>query len=203
MSLDPSRRSDAWAEVGPPDCAFAVGVPLTREDFDHDLAYPHQADYVPGLMRSYSGVDKDFVWERHYAPVAQALQQHCDDLEALGVTVSRATCYEAFRSLLAPGRFKVVTLFTHSRWSEVTAADIPNVRAFVEAVRAGIEAGSPFLTELGRLLEETTPGVTGLSQPFVNGRSVEPGVTRVPLWAILLRHKGLRCVRVAQTAPGR
>lgn len=157
-----SGQSDGWATVAPPDCAFAVGLPLTREDFDYDLAHPEQADYVPGLMRKYSGVAADFVWERYYAPLALALCQHCDALEALGVTVCRAVSYQAFRDLLAPGRFKVITLFSHSRWAEVTAADIPNVGAFLLAVRDRIAEGSPFASELGQLLEIKFPGILAL-----------------------------------------
>jgi hypothetical protein len=140
--------------VSPGDCALAVGIPISREGFLHDLEHAEDYDFVPDLLRRNKGADHEWVWQTQYAGLAANIARHCDALAALGATVCRQTTLAAFRCLMASGRFKVVALLTHSRWPPIVDGDIPDVGRFLQAVRAGVASGAPVLRELDRVLRK-------------------------------------------------
>lgn len=119
--------------VSPSECALAIGVPITREDFLHDLISPDLKDYASHLKRvNYiSGVSDEYFGNLFEAS-ARVAQRVCDEVEVLGVHVVRSADLQKTSELLA--RFKVVTLVTHWRFMKILPEDILDVRQLWESL---------------------------------------------------------------------
>jgi hypothetical protein len=120
--------------VGPRDCALAVAVPLTREQFLQDLAQPGRKDFASHIKRTnlQPGASGEYYWNTVYEPVARLAVQVCAEVEKLGVTVNRAARLSDLPDLLR--QFKVVTLISHWRFRKVAPSDILDASGLLRAL---------------------------------------------------------------------
>lgn len=130
-----SPTSQAHESVTPRDCALALTIPLTREQFLDDLARPERKDYAAHVRRSneQKSVDEDYYWNEVYGPLAHTVTKICDEVERLGVTVNRSLRLNELADLLR--RFRVVTLVAHWRFTRVRLKEVLDAPGFLEALR--------------------------------------------------------------------
>jgi hypothetical protein len=128
-----SRPHPTQQPVRPPDCALAVGVPLTREQFLSDIANPDVKDYAFHFKRKnfLVGASDEFYFDL-FEPSAKVARRVCDEVEAMGVTVRRDAHLNDLTDLLR--KFKVVTLVTHWRFMRVLPGDIIDVHGLWRAL---------------------------------------------------------------------
>jgi len=130
-----SRPHPTRQPVRPPDCALAVAVPLTREQFLDDLSRPDLKDYAFHVKREnlLDGASEEYYCDLFERSVRVA-RRVCDEVEALGVTVRRAARLDDFTDLLRSK--KVVTLVTHWRFTRLLPEDIVDERDLWHALVA-------------------------------------------------------------------
>lgn len=126
--LHPTRQP-----VSPPDCALAVAVPLTREQFLEDLSHPDSKDYASHIKREnfLDGASDEYYCDL-FERSARVARRVCDDVEALGVTVRRDGRLADLTNLMR--HFKVVTLVTHWRFTTLLPEDIIDPNALWHAL---------------------------------------------------------------------
>jgi hypothetical protein len=119
--------------VSPPDCALAVAVPLTSEQFLSDLAHPGLKDYASHLKREnlLNGASDEYYCDL-FERSAKVARRVCDEVAKLGVTVRRATRLSDLTELLR--KFKVVTLVTHWRFTRLIPEDIGDAYGLCRAL---------------------------------------------------------------------
>ena len=136
-SLHPSLRP-----VSPNDCALAVVIPLTREQFLADLVRADEKDFVRHFreQKGLQQAEAEFCWEIYEAEEAVFAEAVCCEAERLGVTVRFNAGLADLTDLL--NRFPVVTLVTHWRFVPVEPADIldaPALLARLQSPEAGVQ----------------------------------------------------------------
>ena len=108
------------------DCALAIAVPLTRDDFLRDLNAedPSRKDFVLRLSREriYASLSHEFLWNEVYKPIASVLHSCIEEIERLGVRVFRNVTLDDLAALFS--QFRVITLITHWKGTEIDAHDI-------------------------------------------------------------------------------
>ncbi len=120
--------------VSPADCAMAVALPLTLEEFIHDAASPDK-DFARSVVDG-SGRTAQDAWREVYLPKIVALYTRVEQrARALRATVVPRVTATALSELLA--RFPLVSLFAHSVSAPVRPADVVQPRAIVDAVERG------------------------------------------------------------------
>jgi hypothetical protein len=118
----------------PADCALAVALPLTFEEFARDAVSPHK-DFARSVVAN-SGRSVDAAWRELYEPKVMSLYTRVvARAESLGVTVVPRVTADALRALLE--RFHVVSLFAHSRLAPVRPDDIVMPTGILETIEAG------------------------------------------------------------------
>src|SRR5271157_3088808 len=105
--------------VGPADCAFLVGIPITREAFLQALADPNK-DFVHGQYGE-SPLTAEAKWTIYW-PTAEAIGGLLDKLRAKRVQVIAAATLSEF--VRAQTSARVVVLFTHWRSGLLRMRDI-------------------------------------------------------------------------------
>jgi hypothetical protein len=122
--------------VSPSDCALAIAIPLSREQFLADLARPEEKDFVhhfrreAGLLKA----DAEFCWEAYQDAEAILAEAVCGETERHGVTVCHAARLADLTALLQ--RFPVVTLLTHWRFVPVNPNDVTDAGRLLESLRS-------------------------------------------------------------------
>jgi hypothetical protein len=129
-------RAQSVQPVGPCDCALAVAIPLTRQQFLHDLSQSGEKGFAKYVKTAsfQPGTSDEYYWEVVYGPIARAAERICANAERLGVTVNRATRLADIFTLL--GKFKVVTLVTHWRFMKLRPIDVLDPVGLLSALRA-------------------------------------------------------------------
>lgn len=128
--------NQALQRVTPRDCALALAIPLTCQQFLDDLAHPESKDYASHVKRinEQKSVDEEYYWNEVYGPLARNVTKICNEVEELDVTVNRRLRLADLTDLL--GRFRVVTLVAHWRFTRIRPEDILDVFSFLEALQA-------------------------------------------------------------------
>ena len=118
----------------PQDCALAVCIPTTWNQFKADVAGGNRWDFARSIMRPYQGHRPQEVWETIVEPAI--------DLVKIAVeTVARLGVYVQLRSPLSelPGlcrAFRVVTVLTHWRSGELFADQIQDADGLLRRLQA-------------------------------------------------------------------
>jgi hypothetical protein len=124
--------------VTPADCALAVALPLTFEEFEADAGSPER-DFIRSVLDG-SGRSLRDTWDEVYAPkVVDICERVAAKARALGGTVVTRTTAGLLRELLA--KFPVVCLIAHSIQAPVEAEDVLRP----DAIQRTIEAGGSLL----------------------------------------------------------
>lgn len=126
----------ALQEVTPRDCALALTIPLTREQFLSDLAQTQNKDYAAHVKRRNfkPRFDDDYYWDEVYRPLPRIVGQICNEVEKRGVTVKRSLMLSELPDLLK--NFKVITLIAHWRFSKIRPEEITDPNGFLAALHA-------------------------------------------------------------------
>ncbi len=123
--------------VSPNECALAVAIPLTREQFLADLSQlSGEKDFVHHF-RTEKGLQKanaEFCWEVYEDDEAIFAKAVCDKVERLAVTV----CYDARLDNLTDllNRFRVVTLVTHGLFVPIEGEAILDAPKLLELLQS-------------------------------------------------------------------
>jgi len=121
--------------VTPSSCALAIAIPLTREQFLGDLAKPEQKDFARHIKHSnpMPKASNEYYWNEFYGPLARVIEQICDEVEELGVTVKRYVAVHDLFDLMV--KFRVVTLVAHWRFSRILPVEILDPQGFLGALQ--------------------------------------------------------------------
>jgi hypothetical protein len=120
--------------VTPAECALAVALPLTRDEFIRDATSPDK-DFVKSVVHG-SGRDLKAAWDELYRPkVVDLCMRVMERSRALGATVVTRVTTASLRALLA--RFPVVSLFAHSLSPPVHPVDVVQPRAILDSLGKG------------------------------------------------------------------
>lgn len=126
--LHPTRQP-----VKPHECALAVGIPLTREQFIEDLSRPDLKDFASHVRREnlQPDVSNEYYWGRYEGSVRVA-RRVCEEVKALGVTVCLTVTPGELTELLR--NFKVVTFVTHWRFTRLLPEDLIDVDGLLNSL---------------------------------------------------------------------
>jgi hypothetical protein len=126
----------ALRPVKPSECALALAIPLTREEFLADLSRLDEKDFVHHFVaeRGLRRAEPEFCWEVYQADEAVLVEATCLEVERLGVTVLHKARPADLTDLLR--RFPVVTLVAHWRFVPVTPEDILNAPCILERLQS-------------------------------------------------------------------
>lgn len=97
----------------PQDCALALAIPLTEEDFLHGLRAGEEKDFAKSLVRNFPATTEKSIWENKYQPIVRVAQTVTQAVKKHGVTVVQNATLAAFQDLLP--HFQVITLVAHWR----------------------------------------------------------------------------------------
>lgn len=120
----------------PRDCALAIAIPLSREEFLADLAQPEEKDFVHHFRKGYGleRADPEFCWQAYEANEALFVKAVCAEATRFGVTVAYEVRLADFANLLL--RFPVVSLVAHSRFVPVQPTDILDASKIIKTLQA-------------------------------------------------------------------
>jgi hypothetical protein len=97
--------------TAPIDCALAVALPLSYEDFAEHIRLGGEHDFACGFRRRYPNYSSEIIWDVILGPVVARMLQVIEDASSRGVYVLPNARLVDLRNLF--DRYKVVTLFTH------------------------------------------------------------------------------------------
>ena len=117
----------------PRECALALAIPLTREDFLAGLHAGPEKDFAKSLERSRRGAKNSFLWNDLYAPVAETALEVAGAVATNGVTVIPEATLCDLRALFE--RFRVITLVAHWRAAQFHAGDFLAPRSLISRLR--------------------------------------------------------------------
>ena len=121
-------------DVGPEDCAYCVGIPVTRRAFLESAEDSVRWDYVPRIVDGYrferDGLER--AWAEYQRQVAGLLESATAVFRDLGVAVSTETDLATLRS--AARERRVVILTTHWRSTPFTEADVADAAGLLRRV---------------------------------------------------------------------
>jgi hypothetical protein len=139
--------------TNPKDCALAVAIPLTREEFLADLAKPGEKDFVHHFRRErgLERADPEFCWQTYEADEILFVKAVCSEVTRQGVTVVYEACLSDLADLLA--RFPVVTLVAHSRFVQVQPSDVKDVSRLLSTLQKSESDVYEAIREVFRLLD--------------------------------------------------
>lgn len=114
----------ALRPVSPSNCALAICLPLTYEDFLDHLRPDREEDFAKHVRRSNAqrSVSDDYYWEWVYEPVARRILRLCKEVQNYGVKVVYEATLKDLQGLLSSSM--VVTAFAHWRFMPVLLSDI-------------------------------------------------------------------------------
>jgi hypothetical protein len=120
--------------ISPADCALAVALPLTEEQFLLDATAPDR-DFARSVVAT-SGRAPAAAWTELYAPKVVALYERvAARVRRLGATVATDVTAAVLRELLE--RFPVVSLFAHAVAAPVQSGDIVKPHAILDIIQGG------------------------------------------------------------------
>jgi hypothetical protein len=119
--------------VSPGDCALAVGLPLTREEFMGGLTSGR--DFARHVRRTNfrHGLSEDYYWEEVYRPVTETVLRVCNRVEKVGVAVRESVTLEDLAELVRC--YKVVSLVGHWRFMALVPEDLLDAYRLIDALR--------------------------------------------------------------------
>lgn len=119
--------------VSASDCALAVGLPLTRDEFMGGLT--SDRDFARHVKRTNfrHGLSEDYYWEEVYRPVTETMRRVCGRAEKAGVAVRESTTLDGLAELVRS--YKVVTLVGHWRFMALVPEDLLAACRLIEALR--------------------------------------------------------------------
>ncbi len=158
--------------IAPRDCALAVTVPLTREEFIADLSRPKDKDYARHIASQrggefWQGFSGDFFWGNVYGGSARYIATVCEAVEKQGVTVQKAVKFCEFAELVR--KFSVVTLVAHWKFTKFKTEDICDAPALWRALRA---PQSQVQEETQKAVEERNAGLLKHKTLELNGEEL-------------------------------
>jgi hypothetical protein len=126
----------ALRPVSPNECALAVAIPLTREQFLVDLSTSEERDFVHHFRdeRGLQRASAEFSWEVYEENEGTFAETVCSEVERLGVTVRRNAKLADLSDLLS--RFQVVTLVAHLRFVPIKPEDIADPMRLLELLQS-------------------------------------------------------------------
>lgn len=118
--------------VSPHNCALAFTIPLTEEDFLHDLHSGLGKDFVNRYARENAGIRKELLW-KYYKPQADLALEIADEVKHLGVkTVFNLRLNELNAFIMDSD---IVALVAHWRPPTFTADDLINPASLVVKIK--------------------------------------------------------------------
>lgn len=120
--------------VRPSDCALALAIPLTREQFLDDLVNPSPKDFASHIKRENRNeynkrASDDYFWNEVYGPLAHVILRVCAEVEKLGVTVQREARLADLTRLLR--EYPAVTLVAHWRFTKVLPSEVTDAHGLL------------------------------------------------------------------------
>jgi hypothetical protein len=125
--------------VTPRDCALALAIPLSKEQFLEDLKQPSDKDYACHIKRQNyreDYIDEDY-WALIYGWAESIISQICNEVEKRGVTVRRCVTLKDFYELT--DNFKIVTLVAHWRFLELKPDELIDAEAFIDCLQSPVD----------------------------------------------------------------
>jgi hypothetical protein len=116
----------------PHECALALAIPLTRNDFSLGLDLNAKKDFIKSLARRNVALTEDALWETVYAPTVKIVASVAQAVSAKGVTVITNATLSDVRDLFQ--QFRVVTLIAHWRSARFYPADFLNPNQLIKAL---------------------------------------------------------------------
>jgi hypothetical protein len=116
----------------PYECALALAIPLTRDDFSLGLDLNAKKDFIKSLARRNVALTQDALWETVYVPTVKIVTSVAQAASAKGVTVITNATLSDLRGLLQ--QFRVVTLIAHWRSARFYPADFLNPNQLIKAL---------------------------------------------------------------------
>jgi hypothetical protein len=117
----------------PSDCALAIALPLTQEDFYLNLASDTEKDFVRSIFPNPSLVRQEALWEMKYLPeVVEVVNKVASYVETCGVKVFRDVSLNDFENIFRD--FEVVTLVAHWRASNFRKTDFVNPNTLLDLI---------------------------------------------------------------------
>lgn len=120
--------------VAPSDCALAVGLPLTRDEFMRGLT--SDRDFSRHVKRTNfrHGLSEEYYWEEVYGPVTETMRRVCNRVEKAGVAVRQSLTLGNLAELVRA--YRVVTLVGHWRFMALVPEDLLDTCRIFEALRS-------------------------------------------------------------------
>ena len=116
----------------PHQCALALAIPLTRNNFSLGLDLNAKKDFIKSLARRNVALTQDALWETVYAPTVKIVASVAQAVSAKGVTVITNATLSDVRDLFQ--QFRVVTLIAHWRSARFYPSDFLNPNQLIKAL---------------------------------------------------------------------
>lgn len=131
--------TDALEPCSPTECALAVGLPLTRDEFLRQLDPAWDGDFARHVRAGnpMPGAADEAYWTSVYAPVARHVERICCHAEGLRVRVVRAAGLADLPMLLAT--YRVVTVLGHWKFLRLVPDDVPAPHALLRSLAHATE----------------------------------------------------------------
>ncbi|HVG19062.1 MAG TPA: hypothetical protein VNI02_08405 [Blastocatellia bacterium] len=107
--------------VGPHNCALAFTIPLTEEDFLHDLNRGAEKDFIKRYAQENGAIRKELLW-KYYKPQADLALEIADEVKHLGVKTAFNLKLSELKAFIAGS--DIVALVAHWRPPTFTADDL-------------------------------------------------------------------------------
>jgi hypothetical protein len=133
----------------PNECALALAIPLTRNDFSLGLDLNANKDFIKSLARRNVALTEDALWETVYAHTVTTVTSIAQAASAKGVTVITNATLSDVRGLLQ--QFRVVTLVAHWRSARFYPADFLNPNQLIKALE---QPSTPLMESFVSLLPQ-------------------------------------------------
>ena len=127
--------------VSPPDCALALGIPLTEIEFRQDL---ESGGKKPLARRVKS-------YERYQRLVSKPVEHVISEVQQCGVTVYRRTPLSQIPELFKS--HPVVTLVAHWEFLLISAADVLDVRRFQSILHGEVASSESRVDQIERPID--------------------------------------------------
>jgi hypothetical protein len=126
----------AGRQISPSECALAVCLPLTIEEFFQQLSSSSAADFAKHVRKAnfLQGAADEYYWQAVYAPVAARMERVLSRVESMGVRVVRRACSNDLRPLCR--RYQVVSVLAHWRFLSLRLDDLLNHDALIRQMSA-------------------------------------------------------------------
>ncbi|MEJ2653652.1 MAG: hypothetical protein P8173_18260 [Gammaproteobacteria bacterium] len=130
----------------PQTMGLFCAIPLTRQEFDHDLRQPSpKGDYAKNVLCGGGTYQPDLAWQI-YAPTAEFTRAKLDQLRTLGVDICpRATASQFGENL---HRYQVAIVIGHWKGPNIFTSDILLPKELALHLLGAVDEEIGFLREL-------------------------------------------------------